>query len=61
MMKIMMVVIGHGDDQVLELGKEERKKQKAQDKCDIHSSFTKKIPLYMMVYFGHRHAKMRHS
>ena len=45
MMKIMMVVIGHGDDQVLELGKEEREKQKAQDKCDIHSSFTAKNPL----------------
>ena len=29
----------HGDDQVLELGKEEREKQKAQGKGDILMSF----------------------
>ena len=29
---------GHGDDQVLRLGKEEREKQKAQGKGDIHRS-----------------------
>ena len=31
-MKIMMMVEGHGDDQVLGLGKEKREKQKAQGK-----------------------------
>ena len=29
----------HGNDQVLGLGKEEREKQKAQGKGDIHMSF----------------------
>jgi hypothetical protein len=28
----------HGDDQVLRFGKEQREKQKAQDKGDIHMS-----------------------
>ena len=30
---------GHGDDQVLRLGKEEREKQMAQGKGDIHRSY----------------------
>ena len=35
MTKIMTMVIHHGDDQMLKLGKEEREKQKAQGKGKI--------------------------